>query len=323
MPGDGRDVHAERKSRSDLAPDGHLGTDAAPQCQHDGEGPPDQRPEPVRVLRQRRHAGDELSHRPTADRIDRALLPHVELLDHGAPDGIGHPLVSCVRAVVGSGRDVLHGDRRQRHLLRVCLDRRDEQAPEGAQVRDQGEAGDRREHQGAHRHTQKRFPDIVDIKAIRENEDFFERYQDDWVQTVRTIALQVDATHEELGRSFITPADAPPLGEPEPEIEPLEPREDLDEEARRSWTKLAFLDGREVVESKEAVEFHDYLHSISRLGSDIDYKGPPVRQPTDRKDIERPRTAKGASKAKKAAKKTTKKASKATKKANEQTPPPE
>ena len=71
--------------------------------------------------------------------------------------------------------------------------------------------------------TEKRLPDIVDIKGIRENE-IFERIEEEWVRTVRLVAETIDVANEELSRSFITPAERPRVGPPEPIVEDIVPR---------------------------------------------------------------------------------------------------
>ncbi len=74
--------------------------------------------------------------------------------------------------------------------------------------------------------TEKRFPDIVDIKGIRENE-IFERIEEEWVRTVQLVAENIDLANEELSRAFITPAERPRVGPPEPIVEEIVPRQDL------------------------------------------------------------------------------------------------
>ena len=107
--------------------------------------------------------------------------------------------------------------------------------------------------------TEKRFPDIVDIKAIRENE-IFERIEEEWVQTVRTVAESIDVANEELSRSFIRPGERPDVGPPEPLIEEIEPRKISAEEARRGQEKHEYIRGQKVVVSKEAERLHDAIH---------------------------------------------------------------
>lgn len=114
---------------------------------------------------------------------------------------------------------------------------------------------------------QKRVPDIIDDKLIREEIDIFARYQEDWLQTQRAWATQLDQAQQQMARAFIRPEERPEVGPPEPEIEILEPRKLTAAEARRGQIKRAFNDGRkEQAFSKEADAFREKVHSLSRQG---------------------------------------------------------
>ena len=112
---------------------------------------------------------------------------------------------------------------------------------------------------------QKRVPDIVDIKGIREIDlNLLEQIQDEWAKTVRTVAEGVDQSNVLFARTFIGPDERPDLGAPpEPEIEKIDVPKISAEEAERKSHKRAFRD-REVIVTQEAEEIHRLLHSISR-----------------------------------------------------------
>jgi hypothetical protein len=159
---------------------------------------------------------------------------------------------------------------------------------------------------------EKRLPDIVDIKGIREIDvDFLERIQEEWQTTVRALAETADNTNLLLSRTFIRPEERPDLaGPPEPEIEEIEPRKISDEEWRERSDKRAFNDGRETVVSKEAEEIHRLVHSLSQSrGKGFDAGAIPDQ-----------RGRKRAAEVTKATKAT--KASKATKATKKRMPPP-
>jgi hypothetical protein len=131
----------------------------------------------------------------------------------------------------------------------------------------------------------KRLPDIDDIKLIREDIDFgiFERIQEDWVKTIRTLALNADQANEELSRTFIVPDERPIVGPPPPIIEKLNVPRISAEEARRSQEKRAFNDGRkELAVSREAEELHKLIHSLYKSGGKVDVTGSVTRARTSR-----------------------------------------
>ena len=115
---------------------------------------------------------------------------------------------------------------------------------------------------------QKRVPDIVDQKLIREEFEFLSRYQEEWLENMRTVATQIDSVQTDMSRSFIKPEERPPLGIPEPEIEPIEPRKLSDAEARIAQIKTAYNDGRQeqVKFTKEADEIRKRVHGLSKTG---------------------------------------------------------
>jgi hypothetical protein len=107
--------------------------------------------------------------------------------------------------------------------------------------------------------TEKRLPDIVDIKGIRENE-IFERIEEEWVRTVRLVAESIDVANEELSRSFITPAERPRVGPPEPIVEDIVPRRISASEAREAQEKHEYIRGHKVIVSERAKRLHDEVH---------------------------------------------------------------
>jgi len=106
---------------------------------------------------------------------------------------------------------------------------------------------------------EKNVPDIVDVKGIRENE-IFERIEEEWVRTVRTVAEGVDMANEELGRAFIVPEERPEVGAPDPIIEKIDATRISAAEARRGQEKHEFIRGHKVKSSKEAERLHDIIH---------------------------------------------------------------
>ena len=140
----------------------------------------------------------------------------------------------------------------------------------------------------------KRLPDIDDIKLIREDVDFgiFERIQEDWVKSVRTLALNADQANEELSRTFIVPDERPIVGPPPPIIEKLQVPRISAAEARAGQEKRAFNDGRkELAVSKQAEELHDLVHSLSRSGGKLDVTGIGKRSSTRAKKAGKARKA--------------------------------
>jgi hypothetical protein len=111
----------------------------------------------------------------------------------------------------------------------------------------------------------KRVPDI-DFK-INEEIDFLKRFEEEWVQTVRNVALNVDEANAELSRTFIGPAERPFITIPEPLVEELVVPKVSAAEARRGQQKIAFVDGRkELAVSKEAEQLHELIHNLWRSG---------------------------------------------------------
>jgi hypothetical protein len=142
--------------------------------------------------------------------------------------------------------------------------------------------------------TEKRFPDIIDIKGIRENE-IFERIEEEWVRTVRLVAENIDVANDELSRSFIRPAERPLVGPPEPLVEEIEPRRISEAEARRAQEKHEYIRGNKVVVTKEAERLHDEIHG--RAGT----RATTAKKTTDSARAKKSTAKKGA--AKKAVKK--------------------
>ncbi len=123
----------------------------------------------------------------------------------------------------------------------------------------------------------KRIPDIDDLKRIREDFDFdiFEKIQEEWVKNVRTMAQGVDQANSELSRTFIVPDERPVVGPPPPLIEELKVPHITAAQARIGQEKRAFNDGRkELAVSREAEEFHNLVHALSRSQGKLDVTGP-------------------------------------------------
>jgi hypothetical protein len=122
----------------------------------------------------------------------------------------------------------------------------------------------------------KRIPDIGDLKRIREDfdVDIFEKIQEEWVKNVRTMAQGVDQANSELSRTFIAPDERPVVGPPPPLIEELKVPKITAAQARIGQEKRAFNDGRkELAVSREAEEFHNQLHAVSRSQGKLDLTG--------------------------------------------------
>ena len=114
---------------------------------------------------------------------------------------------------------------------------------------------------------QKQVPDIVDQKLIREEFDIFGRYQEEWLQNVRALAMQLDQVQQDLERTFIKPEERPDVGPPPPEIGSVEPRKISPAEAQKAQIKRAYNDGRkEQAFSKEADDFRKKVHNLSKQG---------------------------------------------------------
>jgi hypothetical protein len=127
---------------------------------------------------------------------------------------------------------------------------------------------------------EKRLPDIVDIKGIRENV-FFERIEEEWVQKVRSLAESMDVANEEFGRTFITPELRPVVGPPPPLIEDIDPPRISASQARRAQEKHEFIRGRKVVVSEAAERLHDAIHGRATTAK-ASAKKPTKRKPTKR-----------------------------------------
>lgn len=115
--------------------------------------------------------------------------------------------------------------------------------------------------------TEKRVPDIVDQKLIREEIDIFGRQQEEWLSTQRSMARQLDDMQQQLGRAFIKAGERPEVGVPEPEIDVVPPRKLTAAQARIGQIKRAFNDGRkEAALSEEAEAFRKKVHGLSLTG---------------------------------------------------------
>ena len=129
----------------------------------------------------------------------------------------------------------------------------------------------------------KRVLEIDDPKLIREDFDFniFERIEEEWVQTVRTLATHADLATDELGRTFIKEEERPLVGPPPPEIEEIKPRIISEEEARRTQEKHVFRDKKgKVIVNQEAEELHELTAFAVPVG--WERSTPSMQQPTKR-----------------------------------------
>lgn len=109
-----------------------------------------------------------------------------------------------------------------------------------------------------------------DDKIIREEFELFEKFEEEWLHTVRAVSSQLEEVQQEMKRSFIKPEERPEVGiTPEPEIEPIRPRKLSAEDARIGQIKEAFNDGRkEKAFSKEAEAFRQRVHNPTKKGGD-------------------------------------------------------
>lgn len=109
----------------------------------------------------------------------------------------------------------------------------------------------------------KRIPDL-DFK-ITEELDVYRRFEEQWVQTVRDVAVNLDQAAAELSRTFIGPQERPFVGIPEPLVEEVVPTKISAEEAHRHHEKIVFADGRVGrVLNKDIEAFHDKIHELYR-----------------------------------------------------------
>ncbi|MEK6287740.1 MAG: hypothetical protein AABO57_18640 [Acidobacteriota bacterium] len=113
-----------------------------------------------------------------------------------------------------------------------------------------------------------KLPQEFDLKMVREEFELFERYEEEWLQTVRSMSTQLDEVQQEMTRSFIKPEERPEVGgPPPPEIEPIEPRKISAAEGRIGQIKRAFNDGRkEQSLTKEADAIRQKVHNLSGQG---------------------------------------------------------
>jgi hypothetical protein len=108
-----------------------------------------------------------------------------------------------------------------------------------------------------HIDTQKRIPDIIDPKLIRENIDFG-RFEEEWVGPMREFALQFDQMNEQFVRSFIPPELRPQVGPPAPVIDPGKVKKISAAEAKKNQIKSEGVDIKKI--SKEMQAFNDLIH---------------------------------------------------------------
>ena len=66
-----------------------------------------------------------------------------------------------------------------------------------------------------------KLPRELDDKTIREDLEVLERFEEEWLQSVRSLSTQLEEVQQTMARSFIKPEERPDVVTPEPEIEPL------------------------------------------------------------------------------------------------------
>ncbi len=111
---------------------------------------------------------------------------------------------------------------------------------------------------------QKRIPDILDQKLIREEFETISQHQEEWLQVQRAWATQMDQAQQQFARAFIRPEERPEVGVQEPLVDFVAPRALTAEEARIGQIKHAYNDGREEqAVSKEADAFRKKIHGGS------------------------------------------------------------
>jgi hypothetical protein len=118
---------------------------------------------------------------------------------------------------------------------------------------------------------QKRMPDFIDPKLIRENIDFG-MLEDDWIRHAREFAQTFDQMQQRYARAFIKPDERPEVGPPPPLVTKVKPRKISAAEARKHQVKQAYFDGTaEKQHSAEMKEFHDKIHALvrSRDGDEV------------------------------------------------------
>lgn len=89
----------------------------------------------------------------------------------------------------------------------------------------------------------KRVPEILG-KEIREEIDILGQWEEEWLETVRTVAREVDAVQTEFREAFIKPEERPDVGPKPPRVEVVRPRRVRLAEIRDKLDKRAFNDGR-------------------------------------------------------------------------------
>jgi hypothetical protein len=111
---------------------------------------------------------------------------------------------------------------------------------------------------------QKQPREFLDDKIIREDFELFEKYEEEWLETVRSLSAQLEEV-QQMTRSFIKPEERPEVGEPPPpEIEPIKPRRLSAAEARIGQIKRAYNDGREEKTlSRKADAIRQKVHNLS------------------------------------------------------------
>jgi hypothetical protein len=138
---------------------------------------------------------------------------------------------------------------------------------------------------------QKRVPDFIDPKLIREGVEF-ERWEEEWMGPVHEFARQFDRVQQRFARAFIRPDERPDVGPPAPVIEKINPRRIGPVEARRGAIKRAYFDGTpEKRVSAEMAAFRDKVHSLVRSTDAGDDRAVGARPP--RRRAGRRRTPRG------------------------------
>ena len=112
------------------------------------------------------------------------------------------------------------------------------------------------------------MPDIVDQKLIREEFEFFGRYQDQCWKPCAPLPLNSIKSSKTWRASSIQPEERPEVGPPPPEIAQVEPRKISAAEAKKAQIKRAYNDARKEQQfDARANAIHAKVHGLSQQGA--------------------------------------------------------